>query len=81
MFAAGTSQAEVARALGVSRQSVSCWYAAYRQAVGGVARRERAGRKPRLTKRQLGRIEAALREGPAAQGFPTIFGPCRASRW
>ena len=72
MFERGVSQAEVARALEVSRQSVSRWYADW-QAGGTKALKGagRAGRLPRLTKAQLGRIDRALRKGPRAHGFNT----------
>jgi transposase len=72
MFERGASQADVARELEVSRQSVSRWYADW-QAGGTQALRAagRAGRMPRLTKAQLRRVERALRKGPRAHGFGT----------
>lgn len=72
MFERGVSQAEVARALEVSRQSVSRWYADW-QAGGTKALKGagRAGRLPRLTRAQLDRIDRALRKGPRAHGFST----------
>jgi transposase len=72
MFERGASQADVARELEVSRQSVSRWYADW-QAGGTKALRAagRAGRMPRLTKAQLRRVERALRKGPRAHGFGT----------
>ena len=72
MFARGATQAEVARELEVSRQSVSRWYADW-QAGGSKALKAagRAGRLPRLTKRQLGQVDRALRQGPRAHGFAT----------
>jgi transposase len=72
LFGEGKIQAEVARELGVSRQSVSRWYARYRH--GGVKRLKgagRAGRKPRLDAKQLKRVDSALRKGPQAYGFAT----------
>ena len=71
-FKAGKTQADVARALGVTRQSVSRWYRQFQR--GGVAAMSgagRAGRKPMLDRVQLGRVDAALREGAQAQGFRT----------
>ena len=72
LFARGTAPATVARTLGVSRTAASRWYHAWKaegrpalQAAG------RAGRKPRLEAPQLARVEAALRQGPRAQGFAT----------
>jgi transposase len=64
------SQAEVARELEVSRQSVSRWYADWR--AGGTKALKaagRAGRMPRLTDAQLRRLDLALRRGPRAYGF------------
>jgi len=72
LFKAGKKQAEVARVLGVSRQSVSRWFLSFLQ--GGLQALKaagRAGRKPRLGARQLARLDAALRLGPKAHGFPT----------
>lgn len=71
-FARGESQAAVARALSVSRQSVSRWFQRWRD--GGVAAWQaagRAGRKPRVTAEQLAQVEAALRRGASANGFAT----------
>jgi transposase len=72
LFAAGERMAEVARALRVSRQSVSRWYRAWRrggrQALRGAGR---AGRKPRLTPAQLARVDQGLRPGARAHGFAT----------
>jgi transposase len=72
MFARGATQADVARELEVSRQSVSRWYADWR--TGGTRALKaagRAGRMPRLTETQLRRLDRALRKGPRAHGFGT----------
>jgi len=72
LFSAGKTQAEVARSLKVTRQSVSRWYRQFRR--GGVRALKgaaRAGRKPKLDDRQRERLDTALREGPQAHGFPT----------
>jgi transposase len=72
LFRQGLSQAEVARALQVSRQSVSRWHRAWRE--GGVAalkKAERAGRPPLLTGADLKRVERRLLKGAEANGFPT----------
>jgi transposase len=74
LFKAGKTQAEVARALRVSRQSVSRWYQRFRH--GGARRLKgagRAGRKPRLDATQLARVDVALRRGPQAHGFLTAL--------
>src|SRR5208283_1814438 len=72
LFGEGKTQADVARALGVSRQSVSRWHARYRS--GGVKRLKgagRAGRRPRLDAKQLQRVDRVLRQGSQAHGFET----------
>jgi transposase len=73
LFAAGReTPGAIARLLSVSRQSVMRWYRAWRKggrpALRGAGR---AGRKPRLSREQMARVEAALREGPRAHGFRT----------
>jgi transposase len=72
LFARGVPQAEVARQLEVSRQSVSRWHADW-QAGGTNALKAagRAGRLPRLSAAQLRRIDQVLRQGPRAHGFAT----------
>lgn len=72
MFKTGKTQAEVAHALGVSRQSASRW--AEQFLAGGAARLHgagRAGRKPKLAAAQLAAVATALRQGPEAHGFAT----------
>jgi transposase len=72
LFKAKEKQAEVARVLGVSRQSVSRWYRQWRR--GGVKRlqaADRAGRRPRLDSAQLEKVARELLKGPEANGFPT----------
>jgi transposase len=72
MFERGATQADVARELEVSRQSVSRWYADWQR--GGVAAlgaAGRAGRMPKLSEAQLGEVDVALRRGPRAHGFAT----------
>lgn len=68
----GLRPAEVARRLGVSRQSVSRWtqtLAAHGRK--GLRRAGRVGRAPRLMPADLTRIERALKAGPEAQGYAT----------
>ena len=72
LFAKGVSQADVARELDVSRQSVSRWHEAWTR--GGVKELKgagRAGRRPLLDSADLALIEKALRRGPRASGFAT----------
>jgi transposase len=70
LFAVGVRQAEVARQLGVSRQAVSRWRAAW-QTGGTDALRSRGptSPSPRLPAQQLARIEQALLAGATANGF------------
>ena len=72
LFAAGRSQAEVARTLGVARQNVSRWHAQWR--AGGLNALRSAGptgQASRLSDQQLAAIDQALREGARAGGFDT----------
>jgi transposase len=72
LFKAGTKQAEVARSLLVSRQSVSRWFRTFvKGGVKGLRGAGRAGRKPRLDAKQLAMVDAALRLGPKGHGFRT----------
>lgn len=72
LFASGMRQAEVARQLGVSRQTVSRWYRSWeggaRAALRGVGR---TGRNRKLSQAQLCELEAILLEGPEKAGYST----------
>jgi transposase len=72
MFKKGASQGDVARELGVSRQSASRWHAEWLRG-GAVALRGagRAGRLPRLDESDLKNVERRLLKGPTANGYPT----------
>ena len=68
----GIPQAEVARRVGVHRQSVSRW--AQQLGEGGrpaLKQAGRAGRKPRLDAAGLRRVERGLQRGPEALGYET----------
>ena len=72
MFARGKRQVDVVTELGVSAQTASRWHRAWQeQGRGGLAGAGRAGRRRKLTDEQLAGVEAALLEGPRANGFPT----------
>jgi transposase len=66
----GYSEAEVARRVGVHRQSVNRWARSLR--AGGLAalrRAERAGRRPKLSEADLVAVEQCLKQGPGQFGY------------
>ena len=68
----GVSPAQVARQVGVHRQSVGRWAAQLeQQGRAGLKQAGRAGRKPRLSATDLERIEKSLKRGPEAFGYDT----------
>lgn len=68
----GVWPAEVARRLGVSRQSVHRWQQCLVQKGRRALRKAgRAGRLPKLTAADLRRLARALKAGPEAQGYAT----------
>lgn len=72
MLRQGLNQSEVARRLGVVRQSVARWAALDRKSGERALRQAgRAGRKPRLTERQNAKLEQHLLAGPERLGYDT----------
>ena len=70
LLRAGLSQSEVARRVGVHRQSVSRWARELAEAgVRGLRKAGRTGRPPKLSPAQLRDLERALKRGPEAFGF------------
>jgi transposase len=68
----GVSQSEVARRLGVHRQSVIRWARQLAQSGrAGLKQAGRPGRRPRLTTAQLQQLEQGLKRGPEALGYDT----------
>jgi transposase len=66
----GLSQSEVAREVGVHRQSVSRWARELEQSgVRGLRQAKRTGRPAKLSPVQLRDLERALKRGPEAFGF------------
>ena len=73
----GFTQAEVARRVGVHRQSVSRWAEALQQrGIAALRQAGRAGRKPRLNREDVQRIEQGLKAGPEALGYSTGLWTC-----
>jgi transposase len=72
LFAQDVHQAEVARTLGVSRQTVSRWHQRWQaDGTAGLQSRGAPGRTPQLSDAQLEQAEQALLEGAKAHGFDT----------
>jgi transposase len=72
LFARGHSQAQVARRLGVCRQSASRWFYLWKaNGSEGLQGAGRTGRKRRLSDADLCHLETLLIEGPEAQGYET----------
>ena len=68
----GWSQIEVAEKLGVSSTAVWKWAQALEQAGGdGLKAKPHPGRTPKLTDRQLQRLDRLLRRGPTKLGYTT----------
>ena len=68
----GLSQSDVARAVGVHRQSVSRWARELEQSgVRGLRKAARTGRPPKLSPAQLRDLERALKRGPEEFGYAT----------
>ena len=68
----GESQAEVARTLGVHRQTVHRWAKRVEsQGRAALKKAGRAGRKPRLSAADLRRVAQGLKRGPEALGYET----------
>jgi putative transposase len=66
----GLPQAEVARRLKVSRESVRRWANRIEAASGlGLRKAGQAGRKPKLGPVELKRLKSILKAGPAKSGF------------
>ncbi len=64
----GTTPAEAARRVGVTREAVRKWLV--QQANGGLALRPHRGRAPKLTEAQQGRLRRILDAGARRQGYP-----------
>ena len=68
----GLSESGVARRVGVHRQSVNRWSRQMAESgKPGLKKAGRAGRKPRLSRADLKKIESGLKHGPEALGYDT----------
>ena len=68
----GIHEAEVARRVGVHRQSVNRWARQLTETgIAGLKKAGRAGRKPLLSEADLDKIREALKRGPEALGYET----------
>jgi transposase-like protein len=66
LLSQGLPEAEVARRVGVHRQSVNRWQRQFAESGSSALRRAgRAGRKPQLQASDLRRIDAGLRPAPS----------------
>jgi transposase len=72
LFKQGLTDAEVARQVGVHRQSVGRWRMEVAEhGRAGLKKAGRAGRKSRLSEADLKKIERRLKQGPEALGYET----------
>jgi transposase len=73
LLEAGVSQAEVARQLGIKRQSVHEWAKVMASEGEKGLARVPTGRKPRLNAVQLAQLAEDLQNGPQAHGYATAL--------
>jgi len=73
LFEKGLPNAEIARRLGVARQSVCRWHKAWLESGEAGLRVGIPGRRPRLSDEHWRQIQDALGQGPAAHGYDTEF--------
>jgi transposase len=71
MFTKGSTQADVARELGVSRPTALEWHRKWSDGGQKALRAGRPGRPPLLDASDMARVVKALRAGPMANGFLT----------
>jgi transposase len=77
LLSKGMKPAEVARAVGSSRSSVTRWKAMMRgRGVAGLKAKPAPGRPPRLSKLQKRRLVRILLRGPSESGYPTDLWTC-----
>jgi transposase len=82
LFDQGRTQAEVARELGVSRQSAHVWHTRFaRGGVEALRSRGPTGPDPKLSAAQLATVEQALLAGRWPTGSTPTCGPWNGSQW
>lgn len=73
----GLKESEVARRVGVHRQSVNRWVKQLAESgKRGLERADRTGRPAQLSRSDLQRIERGLKRGPEALGYGTSLWTC-----
>ena len=71
-FEQGKTQIWVARHFAVSRPAAHVWYWAWKDGgKAGLRSKGRSGAPPKLSAKQLGKVEKALLKGPRTQGYST----------
>jgi transposase len=73
LFEKGLSHAEIARRLGVARQSVCRWHKAWLEGGEAGLKVGTPGQQSRLSDNEWQEIQDALLEGPKAYGYDTEF--------
>ena len=69
MFRRGEKQADIARKLGVQRQSVSRWHKAYLKGEKNLRWNGRKGRPRTLSAKDLRHLETSLKRGASSHGY------------
>ena len=77
LYERGENQSSIARQVKVVRQTVARWVQQYRaQGKSGLRKAGRAGRKPRLSAKDLQRLDTLLLQGPERLGYETPLWTC-----
>jgi len=77
LYQRGENQSAIARQVKVVRQTVARWVKQCRtQGKASLKKAGRAGRKPRLSQRQLQRLHRLLLQGPERLGYETPLWTC-----
>lgn len=72
LFQEGKTQAWVAKHFLVSTATTNAWHSTWeKKGDDGLLSKGRSGRPPKLTEKQLKKVEKALEKGPIVQGYST----------